>query len=132
MSWGESLTLQFDQMPPAALSPNSRLHFRRKAKIVKEWRELTHLTTMVAIQRQRIRGKWERAIWSPIFTWPDRRRRDEDNACSRCKPLLDGIVDAGLIPDDDKYHLERGQVIFEYDHTRPGGSLVIHLEERAP
>jgi crossover junction endodeoxyribonuclease RusA len=31
---------------------------------------------------------------------PDRRRRDEDNLIATAKPLWDGLVDAGIVPDD--------------------------------
>lgn len=32
---------------------------------------------------------------------PDRRRRDLDNLAAATKPLLDGLVDAGLLAGDD-------------------------------
>lgn len=35
-------------------------------------------------------------VWHP----PDRRRRDEDNPYPTLKALADGLVDAGVVPDD--------------------------------
>jgi hypothetical protein len=37
--------------------------------------------------------------------FPDKRRRDLQNYHKTLKPLLDGFVDAGLLPDDDSKHL---------------------------
>ena len=38
------------------------------------------------------------------FTYPDRRRRDRSNLAPTVKALMDGMIDAGLLPDDaDRY-----------------------------
>ncbi|WP_128683426.1 hypothetical protein [Actinomyces qiguomingii] len=37
--------------------------------------------------------------------FPDRRRRDTHNLMPTVKPIVDGLVDAGLLPDDDTRHL---------------------------
>jgi hypothetical protein len=37
--------------------------------------------------------------------FPDKRRRDLQNYHKTLKALLDGFVDAGLLPDDDAQHL---------------------------
>lgn len=36
---------------------------------------------------------------------PVKRRRDPLGLAERCKGLMDGLVDAGLIPDDDEEHI---------------------------
>ncbi|MGA7270468.1 MAG: hypothetical protein WB239_05285 [Acidimicrobiia bacterium] len=36
---------------------------------------------------------------------PVRRRRDPLGLAERLKPIMDGFVDAGLIPDDDEQHI---------------------------
>lgn len=38
---------------------------------------------------------------------PDRRRRDGDNLVAMLKPLADGLVDHGLVPDDDHVHMTK-------------------------
>lgn len=37
--------------------------------------------------------------------WPDHRRRDVANLAPTVKALVDGAVDAGVLPDDDDNHL---------------------------
>lgn len=37
---------------------------------------------------------------------PDRRRRDPDGLATACKPVLDGLVDAGWMPDDSWHHVD--------------------------
>ena len=34
------------------------------------------------------------------FAYPDRRRRDRSNLAPTVKALMDGLIDAGLLPDD--------------------------------
>ncbi|MGP9619862.1 hypothetical protein [Corynebacterium sp. AOP34-BR1-29] len=38
---------------------------------------------------------------------PDRRRRDEDNLIATAKPLWDGLVDAGIVPDDTSAYMTK-------------------------
>jgi hypothetical protein len=65
----------------------------------------------------RMRGGWAaRASRAPHLARADltvwvvypvavRRRRDVSNYLGTVKPLLDGMVDAGVLPDDDDRHL---------------------------
>jgi hypothetical protein len=64
----------------------------------------------------RLRGGWAaRAAHAPQMTRADltvhvvyparKRRRDVSNYLGTVKPLLDGMVDAGVLPDDDDAHL---------------------------
>lgn len=47
----------------------------------------------------------ERARIQVEIVFPDRRRRDTHNYMATIKPLVDGLIDAGLLPDDDAEHL---------------------------
>lgn len=44
------------------------------------------------------------------FVVPDRRRRDIANMVPACKPLIDGVVDSGLIPGDHWEVMTIGEV----------------------
>lgn len=51
---------------------------------------------------------WEAAAFTTItarHVSPVRRRRDPLGLAERLKPLMDGLVDAGVIPDDDEEHI---------------------------
>ena len=83
------------------LTANQRLHWARKAAIV---RVLRHAGAINA----RAQGipVMERAHLTVHITWPDRRRRDASNLAPTIKALVDGIVsDAHRLPDDDDQHL---------------------------
>ncbi len=99
-----SITLPF---PPAELSPNSRKGWRAKASFVHAYRYLCKVETLNqfalatgGLRPLRIRG--ERPINATItFVLKDKRRHDWDNLLASFKAGIDGIVDAGLLPDDD-------------------------------
>lgn len=44
------------------------------------------------------------------FSVPDRRRRDMANMVQACKPIIDGVVDSGLIQGDHWEVLGIGEV----------------------
>jgi hypothetical protein len=48
---------------------------------------------------------FEMATVVVYMRFPDRRRRDIQNYHKTLKALIDGFVDAGLLPDDDSRHL---------------------------
>lgn len=50
------------------------------------------------------------AIIDYEFTIPVSRRRDQDNLIAACKPWQDGLVDAGVLVQDDTEHLKLGSV----------------------
>ena len=79
------------QAPP--LTANQRYHWRKKAAItadIRQWARLLFRTTYM------------QAPITVQLDWhvPDKRRRDVDNAVPTLKAICDGLVDAGLVPDD--------------------------------
>lgn len=81
------------------LSLNDRLHFRANADRTKFWRELS------GILGRRIRARLSRGRVEVVYRFPDERRREVSNLQSTSKAILDGIVDAGIYPDDDDRHM---------------------------
>ena len=60
------------------------------------------------------------------LTFPTTRRRDSANFQGAIKPIIDGIVSAGLLPDDDILHLVGPDMrIDPATRTSPG---VVHIE----
>ena len=85
--------------PALLVSGNRRVHWSERARLARHWRGLGKLTARghPALQRAHI---------TVTFTFPTRHRRDVGNLMTHVvKPLVDGIVDAGLLPDDDDAHL---------------------------
>jgi hypothetical protein len=108
---GREFFLRLDKLPPAALSPNSRVHWAKK-----------YYAT--ATYRQEV-GWLAKSLWGaspPIerarivyhfFIGRGRRARDLDNLIASFKAGLDGLVDAGVIRADDSDHLSRSTGIIE-------------------
>jgi crossover junction endodeoxyribonuclease RusA len=86
------------------LSSNQRLHWRAKAKRTKYWRELAAVTATSAINRGDV-NPVGRAHIVAVLTFPTAHRRDIHNYQPTLKACVDGIVDAGLLPDDSDKHL---------------------------
>lgn len=75
------------------LSLNKKMHWATKNKLVKQWRTFAGLHA----------NRWPALPHADAtLTWfvTDNRRRDEDNMVGLLKPLCDGLVDAGVVPDD--------------------------------
>ena len=83
------------------LSLNDRGDRRRTAPTVK------NLRTMAMIRARAAGiGRSERLRIVAWMRFPDARRRDPHNYMPTLKALVDGFVDAGVLPDDDTRHLQ--------------------------
>ena len=107
-----SITLTF-LWPPKELSPNWTGHYQRKASATKAYREDCGWMAKTQVQpNQDIHT--DPPLNSPVlatttFYVTDKRRRDIGNMEAALKPLWDGIVDAGILADDDYKHLRHGE-----------------------
>ena len=111
--------------PPKELSPNARVHWAKKAKAAKQYRELAWAQTL-------LNGDADAPIdWIECYNLrltfhpPDRRRRDLDNMLASIKAGIDGIADA--IQVDDQHFsltLQRGE-------PTKGGEVVAVITEGA-
>ena len=110
MSSSEPLILRIE-LPPCLplLNANDRLHYRERSKRTEKLRSEAYKAAkeqpFLPFTRVRIRC---------IFRAPDKRRRDVANLYPSFKACIDGLVDAGVLPDDnDRYITElclvRGQ-----------------------
>lgn len=111
------------ELPPGLplLNANRRVHWRKRAELTKTIREAAYLLAqgnVPALQRARIVVEYRP---------PDRRRRDAGNLAPSAKAAVDGLVDAGVLPDDSDDYLigpdmRRGDVT-------PQGQLILHITE---
>lgn len=88
------------------LHAHAKGHWREKATATKDARQLARLLALSRSNRA-IGGK---AIVDYLFFVPDKRLRDAANLVQSCKPLVDGVVDAGLIQGDHWEVLAIGKV----------------------
>jgi crossover junction endodeoxyribonuclease RusA len=108
--------------PP--LSHNMRLHWREKAK-----RTATIRSTANLVARS-LRIPPQRHIVVRLHYFPqDNRRRDAPNLTATSKPAIDGLVDAGVVTDDnDGYVTELMPLI----HPTNGGPRRLWLAIQIP
>lgn len=96
-------------LPHKDLSANTNKGWRRIASLKKDYRLLAMVLGKNAIQEQ----KWhspERVSMSVEFAIKGSRGvgyapRDEANALTSVKAGIDGLIDAGVVVDDDRRHL---------------------------
>lgn len=104
--------------PPAALSPNARVHHMAKARSARQYRHDAHMMALVEGCRKL---DCERLTVEITFHPPDNRRRDTDNMLASIKSGLDGIADATGV-DDSHWHygLARGEPVKD-------GRVLVHV-----
>lgn len=88
--------VEFPQ-PAPVMSLNDRLHWAAKARWTKLWRETAgwHARAMHRARPEPIVVQ----IYLPV---KDKRRRDPHNFTPTFKAACDGLVDAGVVPDDSE------------------------------
>lgn len=82
------------------MTANQRLHWAQKAAITRTPRD----TGRINARFQNLPAM-ERAHLTVYVSWQNARRRDVSNIAPTIKALVDGIVEAGILPDDDDLHL---------------------------
>lgn len=103
-------------LPKAILSPNNppgSLGGRMaKAAVVKRYRQLAK---EAALAEGVVSGPWKEAVIQAAFFHKQKRRRDDVNYLQMLKPAYDGIVDSGILFDDDEKHLTTLPATFGID-----------------
>lgn len=84
------------------LSMNARSHWTNTHRQIAALRSRGAWTARAAHPKM---PHFQRASCVVHVHFPDKRRRDLQNYHKTLKALLDGFVDAGLLPDDDAQHL---------------------------
>lgn len=114
------------ELPNACLSPNNppgsiggRM---KKAASAKRYRRLAK---EAALAENIDSGPWERATIDAHFFHKQKRRRDDVNHLAMLKPAYDGLVDAGLLVDDDSDHLVTRPALFSIDREYSRVELTI-------
>lgn len=108
--------------PP--LTMNGREHWSKRAQITRQIRTASRYLCngLGAVE----------AVQVTLTYYPkDRRVRDADNLIATYKPVCDGIVDAGIVPDDDPAHMVKVMpVIAAADSLDP--RMVVAIEVVSP
>lgn len=106
---------------PKTPSLNHRTHWAIKAKQVKE---LKSLVKPVLIAHKPCKP-FDSVKLRLMFYIPTRRRMDIDNLIARAKPLIDAMVDTGILLDDSYQVVRELTVAAEYRKGEPGLEIEI-------
>lgn len=80
------------------ITANDKLHWAARARLTKQIRQWGYLLGREGEGVARLGLTHARV--EVEFAYPDRRRRDRSNLAPTVKALMDGLIDAGLLPDD--------------------------------
>lgn len=108
------------------ISANDRAHWGRRHRLTREWRTAAAWTC-----RQARPGRLDRARIVATALVRDNRRRDSSNLAVTAKAVVDGLVDAGLLADDDHTRLEGPDMRIRVDSGVRAPTLVLTVEEIA-
>ena len=113
-----SISIELPYLPPKEFSRNSRVHWTALHRVKDQVYDDVLITLMESGFKK---GKpLEQATVTFTFYIPDRRNRDADNLITACKPILDGLVRAGVIEDDNLVTIGVPTYLFEYCLRNPG------------
>lgn len=86
----------------AVMTSNSRLHWADKARRTRTIRDMAH----VLCKHEHRYTRLSAATLVVETRWPDRRVRDAENSQPMGKAAIDGVVQAGLLADDNSKILQ--------------------------
>lgn len=95
-----------DINPRRLVSANRRIHHMVRSQVCAYWRELARNAARDAYGIADEGCTWHRRARVVItYRFPDLRRHDVGNLYPYvAKPIVDGLVDAKILPDDDDLH----------------------------
>jgi hypothetical protein len=110
------------------LSLNDRKHWAARNRVAQQLKQAAW--AMALGVRPPVVPPLGRAEVTVEYQPPDRRERDPDNIAAAGKPLIDGLVAAGLLTGDDSARV--AAVRFEIGPLFPRGRLILHVREILP
>jgi len=85
--------------PDKLLNLNDRMHWAKRAKMVRCWREAAFFAAQQLPRA--VRPVSGRVLIEVVLPVKNNRRRDAHNFVATLKPIIDGMVDARVVDDDD-------------------------------
>jgi hypothetical protein len=116
--------------PARLLSMNDRHHWRVRARLVGAWRHAAHMAAVEQMPPGRSRRRLPPSLVRCHFDVPTRRARDPHNLFATVKAIVDGLVDAGLWPDDTSEWVTTVEPMLRPAPgvVRAGGRLMVTVE----
>lgn len=109
------------------LSMNDRTHWRQKAADTRAVRNYT-----ACMARHAGIPPLARVSIELHYAPRDKRRRDAINLAATVKPIEDGIVDAGVVPDDTAEYVQPTHAVIDPPTGEGHGRLYVIVTELEP
>ena len=123
-------TVRFDR-PEKLMSMNDRPHWREDRRLTKVWRRAAAWSAIAQLGQSpdaRMRGPSTVTITLPVH---GAHKRDPHNYFPTVKHIIDGLVDAGIWPDDTPEWVTTTEPHLELSKARPG-VVVVSIVARRP
>lgn len=115
--------------PPADfINLNDRMHHMVKAKLTKAWREAARDAILTGFHPDH----YTRARIVVFYRFPTNRRRECANLQPTSKAIVDGLVDANLLPDDSDNEVVGPDNRRSYPNGSPLVTVTITRLEETP
>lgn len=95
--------------PPLPLRPNSRTHWRSKARAVKAYRALAKISATRSLAMD-APPCWAKARVRVVWRCRTKIHPDPDNIIASLKAAFDGLADAGVVENDRGLWPERPRI----------------------
>lgn len=102
------------------LSMNARQHWSQRSAEVAQLRQ----DAAILCKEAKV-PKMDRVRVTLVYEPRDNRRRDPINLMATLKPVQDGIVDAGVVPDDTPQFMESPMPIIDLPNGKKGRLWVL-------
>ena len=90
------------------LSSNQRLHWAQKARRTRSIRTRAHMLGLYALRAGNVTAHTSKTHVHVLVAYPTARKADPPNSSPTVKAIIDGLVDAGIFPDDNSDHVSLG------------------------
>ena len=113
--------------PAKRLSLNDRLHWRKRHELEQVWQ----MAAFVAARNAKLKGLGPSVV-NITYVVQHHRRRDPHNFAATSKPILDGMVQAGVWPDDNSDWVTVNDPVFWVNAAsvkRTGEWVRVEIEE---
>lgn len=113
-----SITITFP-IPSSKLAQNGRSHWRKKASLTRTTRlSACYIALSTLKMMNAYPPRWEKASCKVAAFFPTSNFPDPFNLLERCKSLIDGAQDAGIIKDDSGLWPERPTIVKDKANPR--------------
>jgi crossover junction endodeoxyribonuclease RusA len=103
------------------LNANGREHWTKRAHLTSDIRMTARNLSGNIPRLDKVKLRW-------LYFPPDNRKRDTGNLYPSFKAALDGLVDSGVLDDDNDKHVLSIEMA-RGDHIVKGGQLVLEILE---